>query len=133
MRMKSIVRSVIIMSLVSLFALLVLSVLTYVFKWKAPQAMIGITFTYILSGFAGGVGIGGNICRRLKKGNLKASETENISVGKKMVEAIFAASVFVGILILLSLLVVQNGFSLSGRFLMIWMLVTGSACLGRIL
>lgn len=43
------------MFLISALSLLVVSLLTYRFKWQAPQAMVGITVTYILTGAFGGL------------------------------------------------------------------------------
>lgn len=52
------VPSLLIMAVVSVAALFVLSALTYYLDWQAPQAMMGITLTYILAGVAGGAVLG---------------------------------------------------------------------------
>ena len=120
MKIRTLVICVMTMSAASLLSLLILSVLTYVFKWKADVVMIGIIATYIIAGLAGGLA-------------LKIKRQENRNISKKMLEAILGSSLFMGVLLLLSMMVVQDAFVFSGRFLMIWMLMVGSCCLGRIL
>lgn len=107
------------MNVVAIIMLLAVSTLAYIYKWQADKALIGITGTYILAGVAGGLG--------LKRTSLTKD------VGKKMFESFFLGTLFMVLLVLLSLLVTDNGFQLSGRFLLIWMLLTGSVSLGRIL
>lgn len=51
---KSLIISLLAMALISVLSLFILSVLTYYFKWQAPQALVGITVTYILTGLSGG-------------------------------------------------------------------------------
>lgn len=52
---KSFLLSLFTMGIVSVLGLLLLSALTYLYKWQASQAMIGITLTYIITGILGGV------------------------------------------------------------------------------
>lgn len=117
--MKQIVMPLLLMSFVSVILLLGLSALTYIFKWQADTALVGITLTYIVAGFVGG--------RSRKK------LSEEITIGKKLLEGIFLGTLFMFLLWLLSMVIVQNQFELSSRFLMIWMLLIGSVSLGRIL
>lgn len=134
MKMKAVAISILSMSLVSILSLILLSVLTYIFKWQANTAMIGITGTYILAGFLGGLTLKfAELWKGRKKEEGVQVQRENTSVGTKMIEAISAATFFMGILLLLSVITTQEKFELSGRFLTIWMLLLGSACLGRIL
>ena len=116
---KKMMIPLLIMVLVAVIMLIGLSVLTYIYKWQADKALMGITITYIVAGFIGGMGQ-----RRL-------SDTKDMS--KKLLEGIFLGLIFIGLLVVVSLLVTDHGWKFSSRFLMIWMLITGSACLGRIL
>lgn len=116
---KKYIIPLIIMSLVSILMLLVVSLLAYLYKWQADKALIGITVTYILAGMAGGAGL------------KKSSVTKDI--GKKLFEGILLGTIFMILLIVISFVITNNGFQISGRFLMIWMLIIGSASIGRIL
>ena len=109
-----------IMVVVSVICLWMVSALTYTYKWQADKALIGITITYIVTGFCGGL-------------SQKIMNKDTYSMGKKMLEAIVMSSLFMGILIVLSVYFVQNPLEVTSRFLMIWMLLMGSTCLGRIL
>ena len=80
---------------------------------------MGITVTYIFAGFAGGFGLR---C---------VSQTRDI--GKKMIESIVLGMVFMMVLVLFSVLLTDNTVEVSSRFFLIWMLITGSASLSRIL
>lgn len=134
MKMKAVAISILSMSLVSILSLMILSILTYIFKWQADTAMLGITGTYILAGFCGGLALKfAHLWKGRKKEDGVQVQRETISIGTKMVEAILTATLFMGILQLLSLIAGTGTFELSGRFLTIWMLLVGSACLGRIL
>ena len=119
-RMKCFFRVFIIMGMVSAICLLTVSVLTYHYKWQADKALIGITLTYIVTGFAGGL-------------SQKIMNKESRSMGRKMLEGMLISTIFVGGLLGISIGIVQNPLELSSRFLMIWMLLMGSTCLGRIL
>ncbi len=116
---KQILKSIFIMSFVSVLMLLVLSVLTYALKWKADAALIGITLTYILTGFVGG--------------KVKKRMSYEMNMLKKLFEGFVIGTIFMLLLVLLSVVVTDSSFVISERFFMIWMLITGSAALGRIL
>jgi len=118
-KIRGYVITVMIMCFISIIVLLGLSVLTYIFKWQADAALIGITLVYIVSGFAGG---------RVRK---RFSDETNI--GKKLLEGLFLGTLFMFVLSILSVIIMRNEFDISSRFLMIWMLLAGSAALGRIL
>lgn len=112
------------MLIVALVSLLVVSVFTYMLKWHADKAMLGIVVTYILSGFAGGFFLG-----KYKKKENQA----NCSIREKLIEAICVSALFFILLGLISILGLHIPFSFSGRLLLILFLLTGSACLGRVL
>lgn len=108
-----------VMTVISMLMLIGVSMLAYIYKWYADKALIGITLTYIVAGF-----IGGKVLNRL-------SEVKDMN--KKLLESILLSVLAMALLVLFSLLVTENEFGISSRFLMIWMLITGSASLGRIL
>lgn len=108
-----------VMAVVSMLMLISVSVLAYIYKWYADKALLGVTLTYIIAGF-----VGGRVLKRL-------SEVKDMN--KKLLESIFLGVLAMALLVLFSLLVTDNAFGISSRFLMIWMLITGSASLGRIL
>jgi len=110
----------------TLVSLLIVSTLTYLFKWQADKAMIGIIVTYILVGFAGGF-----VFKRVSK--KQNAEERKVGVLQKVLEVFSLSSVFMLLMIVLSTFVLQNPFEISGRLLMIWGLMTSSCFLGRIL
>lgn len=114
----------IIMLLTVLLALAVLSSLVYVLKWQSDKAMGGIVIVYILSGFSGGVGY---------SWIQKRQEKCQLGIGKKAVEALLLSTIFLCILMFISIFLLQIPFMPSGRTLMIWLLLIGSCFLGRIL
>lgn len=116
---KQILVSIIVMTITALTMLLIVSILSYLYKWQADKALVGITLTYIVTGFVGGW--------TFKR---KAQEVDE---AKKLIEGICLGSMFMFLLIGNSIIFTENAFSISGRFFMIWMLLVGSACLGRIL
>ena len=120
MRIKSFLVVLIMMIVTSAICLGGVSILAYTYKWQADKALIGITITYIVTGFIGGV-------------SQKILNKEQKNMGKKMVDGIVLSSVFMGVLVLLSICVTENPMNISSRFLMIWVLLMGSSCLGRIL
>ena len=112
--------SILIMVVVSFISLIVIAWLSYTYKWQADKALAGITVTYILAGFIGGL-TQKFLCREQK------------SMGKKMVEGMVLSSVFMGGLVFFDVFMVGSLFEITSRFLMIWMILMGSTCLGRIL
>ncbi len=117
--MKQILIPLFVMGMVSVLMLIGLSVLTYIFKWQADTALVGITFIYIVTGFIGG--------------HVRKNFSYETNMGKKLIEGIVLGAIFVAVLVFLSFFVIDIPFEFSGRFLMIWMLLSGSAALGRIL
>lgn len=136
-RIRVYVVAIVVMAVVSVISLLIVSVCSYNFKWYADRALIGITITYILAGLFGGFTLKrqegkGWLWNGQKIGDESVGNKEK-SMAKKMLEAILLGSIFMLLLMAVSTLVVQNPFEISSRMLMIWMLLAGSACLGRIL
>lgn len=124
-KIRSFAIAIIVMMLVSLIALLVVSVFTYLFKWQADKVMVGIIVTYILAGFAGG------FCMKcLEK---KQYGNEKIGLGKRAVGAFVLSNIFLLLLLGVSIFVIHSPFEFSERFLMIWSLLISSTFLGRIL
>lgn len=124
-KIRSFVIAIISMLLVSLIALLVVSTLTYLFKWQADKAMVGIITTYILAGLAGGF-----CMKRIEK---KQYSNPKIGIGRKTIEALVLSNIFFLLIFVLSVFVLQNSFEISNRSLMIWGLLVSSTFLGRIL
>ena len=101
-----------IMLLTSVVFLFVLSILTYMFKWQADKAMIGIIVTYILAGVVGGVCI----------------KTE-----RRVRTAVGLGTIFLAILVLCSSIGFQIPFEFSGRLILIWLLIISSSFIGQCL
>lgn len=119
-RIKIILVPLIFMIIITFVCLVIVSLLTYICKWQADKALIGITVTYILSGFSGGL-----VQKRQNK--------DEKSMGNKMLDAVLLGILFMMLLVAVSVLVARIPFEFSSRFLMLFMLLIGSTCLGRIL
>lgn len=119
-KIVNLILTLVIMALASAICLLLVSILSYIYKWQADKALIGITVTYILVGFVGGL-------------FQKILNKEEKDMKRKMLNAMLLGTVFIGILSGLSVVGLQQPFLMSSRFLMIYMLLVGSTCLGRIL
>lgn len=109
----------VIMVMMSVIMLLVVSTLTFLFRWKADKALLGIIFTYIVVGVIGG------------KSQKRLSETTRIK--EKILEGICLSAYFIGVLVVFSFVLLEKGESFSTRFFMTGILIIGSTCLGRIL
>lgn len=120
----SYVISILLMALLSLISLLALSVFTYLFKWQAPEAMIGIILTYVLAGFGGGL--------------LSRTSGEEMAQSHRFLYPIIRDSLIKGsgymlLLILISLLTTEpTDFDIL-RILAIWLLIVAGYAMGRIL
>lgn len=124
-KIKSFIIAIIVMMFTTIISLFVVSTLTYIFKWQADKAMMGIIATYIVAGFAGG------FCMRcIKK---KEYGNEKTKMGQKVTEALLLSGIFMLLLLVVSFFVIQNPFEISNRFLMILLLLNSSCFLGRIL
>ena len=116
----NIIVTLLVMVVVSLICLLVVSAFSYFYKWQADKALVGITITYIFAGFIGGI-------------TQKFLDKSERNMGKKMLEAILISSIFIGMILGISAIVLQQPLMISSRFLSIYMLLAGSTCMGRIL
>lgn len=116
----------ILMLITVLVALAVLSSFIYLLKWKADMAMAGIIVIYILSGFVGGKAFGWIRQRQMK-------EKGQMSVREKGIEALLLSSIFLCILMFISIFILRIPFGISVRFLLIVLLFAGSCFVGRIL
>ena len=108
-KMKKYIISLSVMILVSIILLVLVSALTYLFKWQADKAMIGIIVTYVLGAFAGGLGIKSK---------------------RKMLAAVVLGTVYIFLLAEVAYLGLHIPFELSKKFLLIWLLVVCSAYVG---
>ena len=111
---------IVFMFLIAAISLMLVAAFSYLYKWQADKALIGITVTYILAGFSGGL-----MQNRWNRGNK--------TIGKKMAEGIALGTVFMAIIVLMAVFALESSVAVSTRFLMLWMLVAGSTCLGHIL
>ena len=118
--------TMLVMGIVAVISLFCLSLLTYYWKWTADKAEIGIILTYILAGF-----FGGRFLKRCWKRKQEHTEI-SISHGQKIMDAVLLGTVFVVILVFLSMLSCRSDFTISTRLFIVWFLVMGSACLGRV-
>lgn len=139
---KSILLSLIIMGIVSVVMLLVLGVLTYILKWQASQAMVGITLTYIISGFVGGITQG----VLLRRGPSKIKEVEVLGMAsakgalsslentselrERMINGLLLGTSYMLLLLILSIVFTQNANWDFTRLIMLWILLTCSSVLG---
>jgi len=111
-KIKKYMIAISVMLVVSIVSLFVVSTFTYLFKWQANKAMIGIIVTYVLAGFAGG------ICLR--------NETQ-IGYRRRLIEALIIGTAYMLLLLLLSCFIFQIPFRFSIQFLMIWLLIVLSS------
>ena len=114
-KVKKYIVTLSVMLIASVVALLVVSTLTYIFKWQADKAMIGIIITYVLVGFAGGV-------------SFRKNEKEKMV--KKILESFIVTIFFVIVTTMISMLVTQNPFVFSSRSILILLLITSSVLCG---
>lgn len=116
---KNLFISLVIMGLTSVIILFVVSALTYLLKWQAPQALVGITLTYILTGFVGG----------MLQGALEGA----LELRERVVHGLILGSVYMIILLLLSVVLVEKPGWDYVHLLMIWILLACSSVLGSFL
>ena len=116
---KSFLIPLLAMGLTSVGVLFVVSVLTYLFKWQAPQALVGITFAYILTGFVGGV------LQGILEGFLELRE--------RVVHGLVLGSGYMIVLLILSVVLVEKSGWDYVHLLMIWILLACSSVLGGFL
>ena len=117
-KIKKYIVAIVVMLVVSITMLFLVTTFAYVFKWQSDKAMIGIILTYILAGLAGG--------ECLKRFGKK-------EIVKKAVEALILSTLFMLLLLVISVFGLQISFVFSGRFFLIWLLLFGTTFLGRVL
>ena len=119
--------SLAIMGITSVIALVILSILTFQLKWQAPQVQVGITLTYIISGFLGGFLPNVMGKSRIKKKGVGDTET---SVKIVLVKGITQGTIYIAVLLSISILLSANeGWDMAQIFL-IWILLSVSSSLG---
>ena len=111
-KIKRYLSAVIVMLVASFAALVILTTLTYILKWQAKEALIGIIVAYVMAGAAGG------LC--LRDRNSKA-------IKEKIIRALIASTMYLMILSLGAQLITEVPFDFSGRLGLIYLLVTCSA------
>lgn len=120
------------MSITAVLCLVIVSFFTYYFKWQADTAQIGITLTYILAGLVGGFFLKW-YPKWKEKGQDSIVQEQRLSYGfgQKMREAFLIGTLFMLILLGISILGLGNTFTFSKKVWIIWMLLAGSCCIGR--
>ena len=133
-KITNIIVGILAMVMVSAIFLMGLSVLVFVFKWQASKAIIGIMVTYILAGIGGGLTMKWYLKKEMRRQSCCGIRDETVVTIKEKVTEVFCASTFfIIILWLLSIVLKINGSIELGRFFLVWMLVSGSTALARIL
>lgn len=127
--LRSLLLPLIAMFLVSALSLLIVSLLTYWFKWYAPQAMLGITVTYILTGVFGGLLQG---C--LQYGCLNKEYSNQIpKLRQRIISGGILGAVYTIILFLMALAMSDGGKLEYSRWFSIIILLVCSSILGHFL
>jgi D-alanyl-lipoteichoic acid acyltransferase DltB (MBOAT superfamily) len=124
---KNTLLSVIIMGITSAATLVILSVFTYLFKWQAPQAQLGITLTYIISGFLGGFLL--SVIDKNRKTEKEVGNTEHI-MKNTLITGITQGAIYMAILLSISILISANESWDIGQIVLIWILLVCSNTLG---
>ena len=133
-KIRNIIVGIIAMAVVSALCLLGLSVLVFALEWQAQKAMIGIMVTYVLSGIGGGLAMRWYENWEKRCQSSRGIIDENlVSVKEKVIEALCSSTFFTIILLILSLIMKMNGDIEFGRLFLVWMLLSGSTALVRIL
>ena len=98
-----------VMMIVTVMSLLVVSTLTYWFKWQADKALVGIIIVYIVAGFFGG------FCLNSKR---------------KMMGAIVLGTSYMFLLVVCAYMGFGILFEFSRRCFLIWLLIICSSFAG---
>lgn len=101
------------MLLTSIITLLVVTTFTYLFKWQADKAMVGIIVTYVLAGVAGGIVLG--------PADLK----------KRILQAGILAFLYLLVLTVFAFIFFDKGIEFSKQAILTYGLVLGSVFMGR--
>ena len=132
---KNILLSVVIMGIQSMITRVILSVFTYALKWQAPQAQVGLTLTYIISGFVGG------FLSCIVRGESKKKENgvtksfvekkyEKNSLKNAMSFGMTLGTIYMAVLLSISILISANANWDIGLILLRWVLLSASCVLG---
>ena len=108
---KKYIFTVFFMLVISMVSLLFVSALTYLFKWQSDKANIGIIVTYVIAGAAGG------LCLR---------DRNQKSIQRKLIQALIVSMMYLFIILVSSILFMEEPFGLSHRVWLIYFLVTSS-------
>ena len=108
---------VIVMLIVSMVSLVILSALTYFYKWQAHQAQVGITLTYIISGF-----LGGFLSCMIGE---HSREKRNL-----LICGMTLGTIYLAVLLAVSVLIAANEAWDIVQILLIWLLLSASSALG---
>ena len=115
-----------VMLLTVIVSLLVVGTLTYICKWQADKAMIGIIVTYVLSGLSGGY-----VLRLLERRDY--GQERRGAMKHKAIEVLVASVLFMMILLVVSVFALHIQFEWTGRVFIILGLIFASCFWGRIL
>ena len=140
-KVKRYIISVSTMVLVSVVLLVVLATLTYMFKWQADKAMIGIIVTYVAAGI-----VGGYVLRKAqkrdgvlekdgvqKRDEVLEKEGTRGQIGKAIMQAGVLAGIYLGLLALVSVIFLKNELEFTKQMLLVCGLEFGSVSIGKIL
>ena len=108
---------VIVMLIVSMVSLVILSALTYFYKWQAYQAQVGITLTYIISGF-----LGGFLSCMIGE---HSREKRNL-----LICGMILGTIYLAVLLAVSVLIAANEAWDIVQIILIWLLLSASSALG---
>ena len=111
-RVKKYIAALGVMWMVSIVSLVIVGLLTYLFKWQADKAMIGIILTYVLAGFVGGFFMGGK---------------------RTILGASVLGTIYVFLSVILAYMVFQISFKFTTSFLLICTIIVCSCFVGMCL
>lgn len=124
---KNTLLSVVLMGIVSVITLVILSVLVFLLKWQAPQAQVGITLTYIVSGFFGGF----FFCsmRKSRKQKEEVGSTGDF-MKNTLVYGMTLGTIYMAVLLALSILISANEYWDLVLIFLRWILLSASCVFG---
>ena len=122
-KIKIYVVSLCTMWIVSIVSLVMVSVLTYLFKWQADIVLIGIILVYVLAGVTGGVWI--------SKMHKKIHNNNKRSTIHMFGRAALLASMYILLATIISLMFLENTLEFTRQTIMIWILAVGSVYIGE--
>ena len=110
------------MGFTSVLLLIGTGIATYFFKWQADTVLLLMTFIYIVTGFTGGI-VHRSVCRENEKYN---------ELFQKIGWGLFVGSMYLVLLLVLSVTAFQNDTFDIGRIFLIWFLIAGSGAIGEL-